>query len=213
MKALVKKFQWLFILILLFSVGGCAFPNPSKPEDTLVIGGLTLEAEGWPVYISSNINGKHVTDVFMYLLNCGTKQVVMCRTDNYGFFYRINLKPGTYIMKSFSYEMKGDDARGSVVSLSWEPSPELPQIQVNPGQVLNLGNLRWVANKRTKTYQLAQDADSTKTLNAYFAEHYPKSLWLQREWVEAVIQTSLNQNPPEFDCRATNYYKKNSSKE
>jgi hypothetical protein len=168
-------------LLMLMLVGCSTILEPTKPEDSLLIGQLTLKSEGWEDFMNASINGTLKGAISMQIENTDTGETYATSTSSNGFFSKINPASGIYVIKKLVYQNTSTNA---YITLTWEPNIKLKYIQVDPGKVINIGILTWVAtkNKDNKKSSLIQD-DKPEILKDQFVVDFPKSLWLQREWV------------------------------
>jgi hypothetical protein len=172
----------LVLFVLLLSLAGCAaIPNPSKPTDSLLVGRMTLEAKGADSFSGTSVNGNQKSGINITLLNSDTQKEYKLIT-HMGFFYLLNPDPGKYIISKLSFE--SDSAGGSWANVWWSPRYRLPFILVDSGKVINLGSLQWTFEKYGNSFFSTIKIEGTpEELKTMFTENYPKSLWLDREWV------------------------------
>ncbi len=172
-----KLVLFIFMFLLLLSLVGCSI-EPSSPDDTLVIGQVTIEAIGHPIYgTSTSVNGTHKNNITITFQNIITSKEYQVTTNNYGFFYKRDLKEGSYNMKKFYFK----NYDGNRWAATWRNFRDLI-IKVEPGKVMNVGYLLWYSNKEESSYRITQTG-SPAELYDLFKTNFPTSKWLEREWV------------------------------
>ncbi|TCL76791.1 hypothetical protein EDC14_100171 [Hydrogenispora ethanolica] len=177
----VSKLRFIATLLFLaLALAGCSLADPSKPGDSLLIGRLTLQAEGWAdTSTGTTVNGTQKVSVFMNLRNEATQKLYHVQTEPHGFFGVRNPEPGLYVIEKLSFKATGSSGWSQLTSKARIP---LPPFEIAPGKVTNLGSLCWIANKTTEDYRFIRDG-APEELRRLFAETFPKSGWLQREWL------------------------------
>ncbi len=182
---IVAKLSFSAVLVLvILALAGCSLADPARPGDSLLIGRLTLVAEGWSdTFTGTTVNGTQKVSVMMSLRNQDTQKLYRIITDPNGLFGVRNPESGDYLIEKLTFKATGSSGWSQLTAKGAIP---LPRIAVRPGQVINLGFLCWIANNTTKEYRLVQNG-SPEELKRLFAEKLPKSQWLQREWVDVAF--------------------------
>lgn len=188
-----KTLLILIFVVSLFSISGCStILEPSNPEDSLLIGQLTLNSQGWDDYHNTSVNGVIKNGISMKIENTDTGEIYTTSTSSDGYFFKLNPKSGNYILKRLEYQSNTANSEAMYrQTLYWEPNLTLKYIDVEPGNVINLGSLTWTTFN--KLCIITQD-NTPEYLKESLEQKFPKSLWLQREWVNVkLFEKSTNE--------------------
>lgn len=168
--------------------------EPAGENETLVIGRILFDCQ--LTRTGSIPIGKYTYNVKLEFEDVATGRVLKLRTvDPKGFFYLHNPQGNQLRLirlaysqgfaqpdihkKSSTKQFLKETSRGASTSMTirWPATYTLQR-----GKVNNLGRILWTGDmsSRRHEYTYNQEYDKTRTT---FAERYPKSLWIQKQWV------------------------------
>lgn len=183
---MILRKTFLLLLSLLFTVfvlSGCSnLQEPTKPEDNLLIGRVTLQAQNFENFGNISINGTIGKNIQVTLINTETGKRFNVTTADEGVFSKRNCEPGQYRIEKFLYQANALDSQFRYTSNIYCNVQSEQIITISTGIVIDLGSLVWYCDGALNRSWF-QPEGSPEALKDYFAQFFPESLWLEREWV------------------------------
>lgn len=171
------------VLLMALLFAGCEkVPEPEGPDDSLLIGAITLEAMGYKETSNMRIDGEHRRNITITFANLMTGQEYELKTREGGLFWNNKIPAGNYYIKRYAFRLETD---GHIYTLHGTLSDRVT-LPVRPGRVTNLGAILWYSDAGNEVYQLRQ----TKTPEQFRDELqklFPESAWFQREWISVKL--------------------------
>jgi len=173
----------LFIFCFGLFFGCASFPNADKEHNTMVIGAINQQAQGYNYYGSATINGINTSGIEISIKNLKDENIYTMRTISGGQFYSINIPEGEYkISKLYIKKEFGS----SWASISWTPPSDAEQkFEIINGKVNNLGTISWECEKDVKN-RILYNREYGQVRDA-FQEKNKSSNWNEKEWVDIKI--------------------------
>jgi len=154
-------------------------PEADENNQTLVIGTITHQGEGFPTVVNVSLNGTNKKGIIITLREVSSGRIYNMKTNSAGLFYSVNIPAGQYRITNLY--LKKERGRAST-SIGWAPPANVEhRLTIQNGRVNNLGSISWecISGERNRInynreYQQARDL---------FREENSSSNWNEKEWV------------------------------
>jgi hypothetical protein len=179
----VNKISWLiFMVVLPFGINSCTtFPEPTNTKNILVIGQLVENGLNNENYNGATINGKHLSNIELTIINENTKTKTVLKTTSTGQFFSVELEAGEYKVKKIHLKV----VNGNSYATSNFIPDSLKYFTIKNDVVNNLGVIEWIADAdQGHVYNVNMNYS---TIKDNFLKNNPDSIWNSKVWVETTI--------------------------
>lgn len=169
----------IFGLTIALVLTGCAkIAEPDGPDDSLLIGAITLEAKGFKEKSDMRIDGEHSRNITITLRNLETEEDYLVKVVGSGLFWSNKIPKGVYYIRGYSFVLERDNFKYTLNS----GPPFLVTLAIEPGKVTNLGALLWYTDDLRDENELKQVKNPEEFRKMLLTE-FPDSAWHKREWI------------------------------
>jgi hypothetical protein len=177
----------LMLLILFATLVSCATGKfrlePKNNNDTMFIGGITVIIMGEVFFSGMQMDGTYTGGIDIYIQDIKTGNVKIFQTEHNGLFANAHYPEGTYKINKFVVHY--ESPKGGGLTLDLKP-PRDAFFTLTKGQVINIGRIDYSINYKTHKSNVSYSSDFI-TIEMKFKEKYPKSDWINYEWVNQKV--------------------------